>query len=154
LHIIEFFESDRQPDLIDSIDKGDWRAAQYLASLLRTQTFDTALGAAGKLYMLMDGDALVSFVTLTRKDCIDDDSLFPWLGFFYTFPAYRGHRYGGKLLSHAAREARRMGYACVYLATDHIGLYEKYGFTYWENRMGVWGDEERIYIRRLDAGLE
>jgi len=38
----------------------------------------------------------------------------------------------------------------VYLATDHIGLYEKYGFEYFENRVSVYGEDSRVYVREAD----
>lgn len=151
MKIIDFFEASNREALTEQIAQADWGAARFLAKLLRQGAFHTTLGEGGKLLLLLDGEKIVSFVTLTPKDCIDDDTLFPWLGFFFTYPEYRGHRYGGKLLNHGAEEARKMGYKRVYLATDHIGLYEKYGFVYRENRVDIYGDDSRIYIKELDS---
>lgn len=88
----------------------DWGAAKYLAVLLKDGRFETVLGTGGKLFLLCDGDKLVSFVTLTHQDCIDDIRLFPWLGFVFTAPEYRGHRYSEQIISHACEEARRQGH--------------------------------------------
>ena len=77
----------------------DWGAAKYLAVLLKDGRFETVLGTGGKLFLLCDGDKLVSFVTLTHQDCIDDIRLFPWLGFVFTAPEYRGHRYSEQIIS-------------------------------------------------------
>lgn len=148
MRIVNFFESDSQQVLIEKIERGDWRAAIYLAKLLREGTFQQAVGG-GTVYLLMDGENVVSFVTLTRQDCIADESLYPWLGFFFTFPAYRGRRYGGQLLEYAAKVAKKQGCRQVYLATDHVGLYEKYGFTYLENRVDIYGEDSRIYVKML-----
>ena len=60
-----------------------------------------------------------------------------------------GHHHIGKLIEHACAVAREHGAARVYLATDHIGLYEKYDFTYLENRVDHDGEDSRIYIRDL-----
>lgn len=148
MHVINFYESEQQPALIGKIEEGDWRAAKFLAKLLRKGTFQQAVGG-GTVYLLMDGEAIVSFVTLTRQDCIADETLYPWLGFFYTFPECRGHRYGGQLLAYAAEEVKKRGCKQVYLATDHVGLYEKYGFTYLENRVDIYGEDSRIYVKIL-----
>lgn len=148
MQFIDFFQIEQPESIIEKIGEGDWAAAGFLAKLLRNGTFRDTLGE-GSLYLLMDDEKIVSFVTLTRKDCINDDSLYPWLGFFFTFPEYRGKRYGGKLLAYAAEEAWKRGYHRVYLATDHIGLYEKYGFTYLENRLDVYGEDSRIYVKIL-----
>lgn len=147
MNVINFYESNDQQALIEKIGEGDWRAAKFLAKLLREGTFQQAVGG-GTVYLLMDGENIVSFVTLTRQDCVADETLYPWLGFFYTFPQYRGHRYGGQLLAYAAEEVKKRGCKQVYLATDHVGLYEKYGFTYVENRMDIYGENSRIYVKK------
>lgn len=148
MNIINYYESDAQQVLINKIAQGDWGAAKFLAKLLGEGTFQQAVGG-GTVYLMMDGENIVSFVTLTRQDCVADETLYPWLGFFYTFPAYRGHRYGGPLLAYAAEEVKKRGCKQVYLATDHVGLYEKYGFTYLENRVDIYGEDSRIYVKIL-----
>lgn len=145
--VIEYFDAADRDSLIEKIDRSDWRAARYLVRLLKEDTFEREAGENPKLFLLMDGDNPVSFVTLTKKDCIADESRFPWLGFFYTFPEYRGQRLGGILLDYAAEQARQQGFGRVWIATDHVGLYEKYGFTYVENRISIWGENDRIYFR-------
>lgn len=148
MRIENFYESSDREGLIGKIEQGDWRAAKFLAKLLREETFQQAVGG-GTVYLLMDGENIVSFVTLTRQDCIADAALSPWLGFFYTFPDYRGHRYGGQLLAYAAGEAKKRGCKQVYLATDHVGLYEKYGFSYLENRVDIYGEDSWVYVKML-----
>ena len=149
MNVIDFYESVDQQALIEKIEQGEWSAAKFLAKLLRQGTFQQAVGG-GTVYLLMDKEKIVSFVTLTQQDCVADKTLYPWLGFFYTFPDYRGHRYGGALLDYAAKEAKRQGHKQVYLATDHVDLYEKYGFTYLENRMDIYGEDSRIYLKKWE----
>ena len=146
--VLDLYESDDQQAVIEKIEQGDWGAAKYLAKLLREGTFRKLVGG-GTVYLLMDGEDVVSFVTLSHQDCIADETRYPWLGFFFTFPAYRGHRYGGQVLEYAAQEAKKQGHKQVYLATDHVGLYEKYGFTYLENRIDIYGEDSRVYIKEL-----
>ena len=64
---------------------------------------------------------------------------------------YRGHRYSGVVIDYACNKAKEQGFDTVYLATDHIGLYEKYGFSYIESRMDVYNEMSRIYCRKLIA---
>ena len=149
MRIIDFFACDEPAYWQAEIAKGDWRAAKFLAELLENGTFREVTGG-GTVYLLTEGENLISFVTMTRQDCIADENFYPWLGFFYTFPAYRGHRYGGKLLDFATVQAGKQGYPQVYIATDHLDLYEKYGFTYLENRMDVYGVDSRIYSRSTE----
>jgi RimJ/RimL family protein N-acetyltransferase len=144
MEIISYFNSSNKQTLIDLIEGCDWGAAKFLATLLKEDRFFEMLGGEGDTYLLMDGQKLVSFLTLTKQDVIRDESMFPWIGFVFTQPEYRGHRYSEKLMNYAENVAKAQGHTHVYVATDHVGLYEKYGYEYLENRVGYWGEESRV----------
>lgn len=150
MQIINYFEYDEKQVLIEKIEACDWGAAKFLATLLKEDRFFEMLGGEGDLFVLMDGQELVTFLTLTRQDVIRDESMFPWVGFVYTVPVYRGNRYSEKLMNHAEAVARKKGFKQVYVATDHIGLYEKYGYVYMEDRMGYWGEESRVLRKTME----
>lgn len=149
MKIVSYFASENQKALQEKILAADWGAAKFLVELLQKGTFFDMVGGEGEIYLLMDGENLVSFATLTRQDAIRDESMYPWVGFVYTFEAYRGHRYSGLLLSHLESVAAAHGHKQVYVCTDHIGLYEKYGYEYLENRLDYWGDDSRILVKQL-----
>ncbi|MBQ6119879.1 MAG: hypothetical protein IJK98_11650, partial [Clostridia bacterium] len=92
---ISFFESDRQRHWLDEIQRSDWRAGLFLARLLREGTFFDAVGENSRVLLLTEGDELISYCTYAEKDDIQPTELTPWIGFVYTFPARRGHRYAG-----------------------------------------------------------
>lgn len=151
MQIIDYFKDENQARWLRQIAGYEWRAAHFLAELLREGRFHEVLGE-GTLYLLTDGERLVSFLTLAQRDCIADASLSPWIGFVHTAPEYRGHRHVGTLIEHAARMVGQNGAKRVYLCTDHTGLYEKYGFTYMENRISIYGEDSRVYSREVDTG--
>lgn len=99
--------------------------------------------------MLVDGNSLISFCTLSDKDDIDSTDLMPWIGFVYTFPQYRGNRYVGELINYAADLAEKDGYSKIYVSTDQEGIYEKYKFEYIEVMKDKRGGESRVYARHL-----
>ncbi|MDR1298680.1 MAG: GNAT family N-acetyltransferase [Oscillospiraceae bacterium] len=65
--------------------------------------------------------------SLAEGEVLSDD-LSPWITPLLVHPDERGNHYGKMLLDHVRREAGRLGFKIVYLTTDHIGYYEKYGF--------------------------
>jgi GNAT superfamily N-acetyltransferase len=150
MQIINYFESENQAQLRKQISQCDWSAARFLVELLEKGTFFDTLGGWGKLLMLMDGEELVSFLTLAGQDAVRDESLTPWVGFVFTRPQYRGCRHSGKLLAYAENCAAAMGYQKLYIGTDHVGLYEKYGYRYQENRLDCWGGDMRVLYKALD----
>lgn len=148
MEIFDYF-SNEQRSWIEKIRVCDWAAAKFLADLLEQNKFHNVLGN-GSLFIAADGERLVSFCTLTQRDCIEDDDMYPWIGFVFTSPEYRGKRYSGEVIEAACKRASGQEFDKVYLATDHVGLYEKYGFTYMENRTDIYGGVSRIYYKMLE----
>ena len=149
MKIVSYFESENPAELAEKLAAVDWRAAGFLVTLLREGRFYEMLGGWGDIYLLMDGENIVSFATLTGQDSVRDESMVPWTGFVYTAPEYRGHRYAGRVLAHAEHVAAEKGYRRLYLSTDHVGLYEKYGYAFLENRRDLWGDDTRVMYKDL-----
>lgn len=152
MEIIDYFKSDKPEHWLAEIKKSDWQGAAFLAKLIEENSFHDTLGT-GTLLLLAEGDRLVSFLTFAERDCIDDDSLFPWIGCVYTFPEYRGHRNVGKLIRRCEEIAAENSIPRIYLCTDHVGLYEKYGFSYMENRIDLHGEDSRIYFKTISKGV-
>ena len=131
------------------IQKSDWGAGQYLCELLRDHRLKELCGESTKVLMLADGEQLVSFCTYAEQDDIREPSLTPWVGFVYTFPAFRGNRYMGQLLDHAEVLARGEGHRCIYISTGETGLYEKYGYSFWKTMKDVNGEDSRVYRKMI-----
>ena len=120
MKIIEYFTSENQAHWLEEIRKSDWDAGQYLYTLLRDGKLKSVVGRTALVPMLVEGETgkIVSFCTFAPLDDIQPTTLSPWIGFVYTFPEYRGHRYAGRLLDYAESLAAVMGKAYVYISTD------------------------------------
>lgn len=147
MQIIEYFETSasRRDLLRQGLRQCSWGAGKFLLRLLEQDNFAKTLGGPGKLFFLLDGDSIVSFLTLTVQDCIVAPDQTPWIGFVFTFPQYRGHRYIGILLEHARKCTASNGSPFVFLAAGRVGLYEKYGFSFWGTRRDIHGEDSFIY---------
>ncbi len=148
MEIIDYFKSDKPGYWLSEIKKSDWQAAEILARFIEEKTFHDNLGE-GTLLLLTDSNKLVSFLTFAEKDCIDDERLSPCVGFVYTVPEYRGHRYAGRLISRCGEIAAEKEITKIYVCTDHVGLYEKYGFSYIESRIDIYGGNSRVYFKPI-----
>ena len=149
MKIIDYFSADDKPHWLAQIQKSDWSAGQYLYELLKSNTLKTLVGEKTNLFLLVDGKALISFCTLAEKDDVQPTELTPWIGWVYTFPEHRGHRYAEKLLAHAENAAKQEGAKSTYVSTNHTGLYEKYGYTFLCTATDVGGDSTRVYKKDL-----
>lgn len=149
MKVITFHESDRQEHWLSEIKRSDWGAGEFLHALLSEGTFFEAVGEKSKVLLLVEGDELISFCTYAEKDDIQPTDLTPWTGFIYTFPEYRGHRYAGLLFDEMERMAREENVSEIYISTNHIGLYEKYGCEYKTQMNDMDGEPSRVYVKKI-----
>lgn len=96
-------------------------------------------------YLLEDRGKIVGGAGLITNDFISRMDLYPWICALYIEEEYRGHGYGNLLMEKAKGDAKAGGFKYVYLCTDHIGYYEKYGFEFIGVGYHPWGDDSRIY---------
>ena len=150
MEVINFFDTGRQNHWLEEIKRSDWGAGIFLHQLISGGTFFEAVGEGSKVLLLTDGDELISFCTYARKDDIQPTELTPWMGFVYTFPEHRGHRYMGLLLEEIERLAKEEHISEVYISTNHIGLYEKYGCEYKTQMNDMNGELSRIYVKKIE----
>lgn len=151
MKIIEFFSSENQEHWLEEIAKSDWGAGQWLGDLLKEGKLRENTGAGTLVPMLTDGDKLISFCTFAPLDEIQPTDLTPWIGFVYTFPEYRGHRYAGEILDWCESMATVMGKKSIYISTNHVGLYESYGYEFLDIMKDIQGEDCRVYTKSLQA---
>ena len=100
-------------------------------------------------YLCLDGEKIIGGMGVIENDFHDRKDLTPNVCAVYTEEEYRGKRVSGNLLDYVVEDCRAHNISPVYLVTDHIGFYERYG---WEFLCMVQGDDEpdmtRMYIHR------
>lgn len=149
MEIKEYFSEQNQTHWLEQIRKSDWSAGEFLAGMVRDNTFFDFAGEGAKILLLTEGETLVSYCTFAPMDDIKQTELSPWIGFVYTAPEFRGHRYFGKLMAYAEELARQQGKEYTYISTAHTEVYEKYGYEYFTDLPNVGGTISRVYRKNL-----
>jgi len=98
-----------------------------------TRNIDESLNTEDNLpltYLLMKDSKIIGFYQIVKVERIKNmNNLSPWIDCLFIHKSHRGKALGAMLLEHGRKTAKVLGYDKVYLTTDHIQFYEKYGFN-------------------------
>ncbi|MDD6142528.1 MAG: GNAT family N-acetyltransferase [bacterium] len=122
-----------------------WRAGASLAASMAAHT----LADWERVAVALDGARICAFCTAAKTDCIPDLPYTPYVGYVFVDEAYRGNRLSERLIQFCADYLKSVGFQELYLISDHVGLYEKYGFSVIDRQMAPWGSEEKIYRKAI-----
>lgn len=126
-----------------------WRAGSLLAHRMRSEAFrdwERVFAA-----WTDDGD-IAGFCTLAADDCLPDVPYTPYIGMVFVGEPHRGHRLSQRLIRTASDYAASLGISRVFLVSDHVGLYEKYGFRKVDERPAPWNPEQTESVFFLHTG--
>lgn len=108
-------------------------------------------GAVPQWYLATEGDTVLGGLGVIENDFHPRKDLAPNICAVYVEEKYRGRGIAGELLEYACRDMAEMGIRTLYLVTDHVGFYEKYG---WEYLCEVISDGEetpsRVYAKTTE----
>ncbi|GHU71067.1 N-acetyltransferase [Clostridia bacterium] len=96
-------------------------------------------------FLMMRDDEIVGSLGLIENDFMVRKDLTPWLCALYVEESERRQGLGRKLLEHGRREASKLGFSKVYLCTDLVGYYERYGWNFVGMEASEFGGEARVY---------
>ena len=137
-------EDDMWEAVINYADNCSWGAGKNLARQMRTSDFRDW----ERVFIALVDNQIAGYCTLAKTDCIPKVPYTPYIGYMFVGEPYRGHRFSEKLINFALAYAKRVGFDKVYLVSDHVNLYEKYGFIKIDEKPAPWNPEtlETIFM--------
>lgn len=144
IEIYEYYEQDEEFKrlLLDQINEPLWPGAKHLYERIINNT------QGGRVFIMYDIDKehIITFGTLHDFDEIESETLKPWIGSIYTFRPYRGNRFSEQLIKHIIGIVKEEGLEFVYLSSDNLGMYEKFGFELYGMMKTVRGNETQVFV--------
>lgn len=119
----------------------------YYDAIVHSSLSETSIP---RFYLMVEEEEIIGCYGLISNDLISRHDLYPWLACLFIEENHRGQSLGKLLLEHGAQEAKRCGFSSLYLTTDHKNYYEKYGWTRIEDGYNLFGEQGRIYEKKLD----
>ena len=84
--ILEYFEDEYQEYWRNEIRRGEWDKAENLSAELEDGSFIAKYGENSKLFMLCDGESLLSFCAYCEKSDFAEN-IGPCADYLFTFPS-------------------------------------------------------------------
>lgn len=140
-------------DLIDLVSKwrwNEWLSDSPLEYVKYSTKHNLQRDRIPMTFMALVNDRPVGTVALWMNDLSCRQDLSPWLASLYVDEEYRNMGIGAKLQAHAISVARDLNYEKLYLITDHVGYYERFGWTFMEEAPKANGKKTRIYEIELN----
>lgn len=140
----------QRSDLLDAA--ADWFHAKwgvpksaYLECMVAYLNRETEYG----WYLCLEGGRIVGGLGVIENDFHDRKDFAPNVCAVYTEPECRGRGVAGALLNRVVKDMKAKGVSPLYLVTDHVGFYERYGWEYccMAHEAGT-GKETRVYVHR------
>lgn len=150
MNIISVRENPQYKDTAIKYFQSKWANENSL--LVYEDCISSCLSSSNPLpqwYLLENDGVIIGCAGLITNDFISRMDLYPWICAVFIEEAFRGNEYGSLLLNKAKEDAKKGGFSSIYLCTDHIGYYEKYGFAYIGQGYHPWGESSRIYEAKL-----
>jgi hypothetical protein len=104
-------------------------------------------------YLLLRNENPIGCAGLISNDFISRSDLYPWLCALYIEEKERGNNYGRLLIEKIKQDAASLNFSKLYLCTDHVGYYEKFGFSYLAQGYHPWGESSKIYEIELNKNF-
>ena len=83
--------------------------------------------------LLIDKENLIGFISIFPTDGDEEKELTPWYATMYVKKEYRGKGYSKLLNDAILKEAKKRKFKAIYLKTDLINYYEKFGAIFIKN---------------------
>ena len=74
-----------------------------------------------------------------------------FIGFVFVDEQYRGRRLSEMMIQSIISYAKELGYDKVYIMSDEIGLYEKYGFVKLGDYETAYGSIDQLFVQNIEG---
>ena len=131
--------------LTDYAEHCSWLAGPHVAGILRDNHF-TDWEA---VFAAMQEGKIIGYCTFLKTDYYPENRYWPWISSMFVGEDYRGQGVCGMLIGAAVEYARSCSFKTVYIPSDMVGFYERYGFRKIDELINYGGDADNVFARDI-----
>ena len=118
----------------------------YLESMRASLAADAPVP---RWYAATDEGRIIAGAGVIENDFHERHDLTPNVCAVYTQPEYREQGIAGAVLDYICGDMHSAGIDTLYLLTDHIGFYERYGWRFYTMVRSDGGEISRMYVHTI-----
>ena len=146
MNVSRIKKSDERWDKLVNYSKScPWAAGKHLANMMEKNFFTEW----ESVFAAVSEDKIVGFCTFLKTDYYPENRYSPWISSIFVDEAYRGRRISEKMIETVISYAKEQGFSRVYIPSDMVGFYEKYGFEKIDELQNYSGDIDNIFAKEI-----
>ena len=131
--------------LMEYAENCTWVAGKHLAMLMRENRFSEW----ESVFAAIENGQIIGYCTFLKTDYYPENRYSPWISSIFVGETHRGRRISQRMIETVIIYARSLGFSKVYIPSDLVGMYEKYGFSKVDELVNYGGDTDSIYVREI-----
>ena len=131
--------------LIDYAENCSWVVGKHLAQILRENNFLEWEA----IFATVSEDEIIGFCTFLKTDYYPENKYSPWISSIFVDENFRGNRISFSMIEKAIEHAKIWNFKKVYIPSDMVGFYEKYGFRKIDELLNYGGDTDNIFVKEI-----
>lgn len=131
--------------LTDFAQHCSWAAGPHLADMLRRNAFTDW----ESVFAAVEDGEIIGFCTFLKTDYYPENRYWPWISSIFIAEPYRGRHISKLMIERVMDYAKEQGFTRVYIPSDMLGFYEKYGFTRIDVLRNYGGEMDFIFAKDL-----
>ncbi|MCR5799618.1 MAG: GNAT family N-acetyltransferase [Lachnospiraceae bacterium] len=133
-------------ELLTFIENCSWNEVkEHMADLVRNWKFTDW----ETMFVAKADGKIVGMTSVMKEDYYPRPELMPWISSVFVSENYRGLRVSGKLIDYANEYLRGLGFTQSYIPSEHVGLYERYGYHYINDIVNYGGGTDHLFAKEL-----
>ncbi len=137
--------SEKWNELISYAQSCSWIVGRHLADMMKRNAFTEW----ESVFAVVSEDKVIGFCTFLKTDYYPENRYSPWISSIFVDESYRGNRISEKMIETVISYAKEQGFSKVFIPSDMIGFYEKYGFIKIDEMQNFSGDIDNIFVKEI-----
>ena len=132
--------------LLEFVRNCSWTEVKdHVAEQIRNRSFSDW----ETMFAAMADGRIIGMASVLKEDYYPLPEICPWVSTVFVSEEYRGLRVSEKLIACANEYLRENGFSKSYIPSDHVGLYERYGYSYVREITNYGGTDDHLYVRDI-----